>query len=343
MKPAPLPEKKEHLRIPLPYFIVLIVVFIGMIIWHFYIEKAQTTDEHTTGVKDSVVNTNVQVIRNKDFSLIQPLILVDKEAESEDLLSIKQELQVIIDNKKQTKEISNVGIYLRKLTKGDWISINGNQRFLTGSLMKVPVLIYFLKVAETQHGLLDKKLTFNKPEFAIPKQTFPGKTIVLGKQYTIRELLNYMIRYSDNNATYVLNKNMETGLLGKIFRDLEIRNPKLASIENELTAQEFSRFMRVLYNGSYLNPEMSQLAMEILSESEFAIGIKRNLPKEVVVAHKFGEASQGEDLIFSESGIIYDDQEPYLLTIMATGKNNNQIIDFIGNISGFIYQKIRNR
>lgn len=343
MKPAKLPEKKEHIRIPLPYFIALLTIMIGLIIWHLYSDRNNTETVSITSQKDTAAQLDVDVIRNKDYSLIQPLILVDRQAESDELTSLKQELQIIIENKKQTKEISSAGLYMRKLTKGDWISINGNQRYLTGSLMKVPVLIYYLKVAENQPGLLDKKLTFSKPEYKIPAQTFPGKSIRSGQQYSIKELLNYMIKYSDNNATYVLNRNMETGLLAKIFSDLEIRNPKLASLENELTAPEFSRFFRVLYNGSYLNPEMSQLAMEILSESEFEIGIKRNLPKDVVVAHKFGEASMGDDHTFSESAIIYDEGEPYLLTIMATGKNTNQIIDFIGNISGFIYQKIKNR
>lgn len=341
MKPAPVQEKKEASKVPLPYFITLIIILIGLIIWHFYTLKTLQAEDNIS-IKTSE-GLNVEVIRNKDYKLVRPLILVDQSKESQELLPLKEEIQVIIDNKKQTNEIQSASVYVRKLNKGDWISINGNERFHTGSLMKVPVMVYYLKQAEINPAILEQKITFTKPEFHIPNQTFTSKSIVIGKQYTVLELIKFMIRYSDNYATYLLNKNLDKGLLAKIFRDLQLQVPEVMSMENQLTPMEFSRFMRVLYNGSYLSPHLSQLALEILSESDFAIGIRRNLPNDLVVAHKFGEASFGEKRTFSESGIVYDQDEPYLLTIMATGSNDNQIIDFIGDVSGFIFNKIRIR
>ena len=201
-------------------------------------------------------------------------------------------------------------------------------------------MIYYLKKAEQNPSLLSQKILFNKPEFSIPVQSFTTQSIKIGQQYTIRELLTYMIRHSDNNATYLLNRNMDTGLFLKVFTDLGMRKPDLLSLQNELTPIEFSRFLRVLYNGSYLNPELSQFAMELLSQSEFSEGIKKNIPVEIVVAHKFGEASFGENRTFSESGIIYQQDEPYLITVMAKGNNDTNLIHFIGEVSGYIFQKL---
>jgi len=343
MKSAPLPEKKEHLRIPLPYFIALLTILIGLIIWYFLMAGDTKGQQDKSAKMDTSIQDNVQVIRNKDFSLIKPLILVDKSVESEELRTIKEELELLINTKKGSQQISSGSIYLRKLTKGDWICINGNEPFPTGSLMKVPVMIYYLKKAETNPQLLNQKILFNNPDIQIPVQSFTSKSITIGKQYSIKELLEYMIKYSDNNATYLLNRNMDKGVFLKVFTDLGMAKPDMMSLQNKLTTIEFSRFFRVLYNGSYLSPAMSQLAMELLSESEFMPGIKRDLPNEIVVAHKFGEASFGEVRTFSESGIIYDSDDPYLITIMAQGNNDNQLISFIAEVSATIYTKIRQR
>lgn len=340
MKQKQLPPEKQNIRVPLPYFIVLLIIIAGLIIWHFYFPPPAKGKNAGEIIKDPNSQEQINVTRGSCFNLIKPLFLFGKYSESDELLPLKEELQIIVSNKRQNKEINSAGIYFCKLDHGEWISLNGNERFNAGSLWKVPIMIYFLKIAETNPEFLERKLTFSKPKHAIPPQTFNSKSIKTGCQYTIKELLTYMIKYSDNNATYVLINNIDGSKFNAIFTDLGILKPKITSINNEMSTEEFSRFMRVLYNGSYLSPAMSQLAMEMLCDSDFSMGIKRLLPKDVVVAHKFGEANTPETHTFSESGIIYYNDDPYLLTVMAKGNNINQLIDFIGDISGFVFNKI---
>ena len=62
--------------------------------------------------------------------------------------------------------------------------------------------------------------------FAINKNVaFHSKEIQLGKRYKIRELLEYMISYSDNNATALLNNNLNPKVLQKLFADLNLEVP----------------------------------------------------------------------------------------------------------------------
>ena len=83
-------------------------------------------------------------------------------------------------------------------------------------------MITYLKMAEKNPSLLNKKIAFNTPNSEIPNQTFGSKQIVAGKEYTIRELLKYMVSYSDNNATYLLNSQVDLSVFRQVFSDLNI-------------------------------------------------------------------------------------------------------------------------
>jgi hypothetical protein len=98
--------------------------------------------------------------------------------------------------------------------------------------------------------------------------------------------------------------------------------------------------MRVLYNASYLNPEDSEFCTELLTHCDFVNGLVNGLPKDTKVAHKFGEAGDNINAHFSESGIIYIHNSPYLLTVMTKGKDKTKLPAVISDISRKVYEMI---
>ena len=330
-------QKKVPLHLALLFSIVSIVASWLLLSYRYKIDKEKTL-EAASGKTSETCLFDIKRLGGYDY--IRPFLYADRPCQSEKLLPVKNQIENLINNYKLSGTINSASVYLRRLNQGEWISAGDAETFNPGSLLKVPELITFFKMNEKTPGLLDRKISYSTP-LNIPKKViFTSKSIELGKTYTIRELLYYMIAYSDNNATMLLNQRMDIGIFQKIFTDLGLPKPDLTQTDIPITAKDYSYFMRVLYSASYLNTEDSEYCTELLSHSDFVQGMLKGLPKDTKAAHKFGEAGDGINAYFSESGIIYIHNSPYLLTVMTKGKDNTILPVVISDISQKIYYMI---
>lgn len=288
-------------------------------------------------VDNTIQNCKGDIVRLNGYQFIKPMLFRKDECESESLVSVKNDITEIINSYKQSGKITTASVYLRKLGSGDFITAGDEIKYNPGSLLKVPELITFCKMREKDPGLFDKKVAYTTPLNLKKQAFFLSKSIELGKTYTIRELLYYMIAYSDNVATMLLNQRMDLVIFKKVFTDLGLPDPDMAKTDIPITAKDYSLFIRVLYNGTYLNTEDSEYCTELLTHSDFTQGLLSGIPKELRVAHKFGEAFDGADAHFSESGIVYLSNNPYLLTVMTKGKKNTELPAVISEISKKIF------
>lgn len=293
-------------------------------------EKSTATQGHSYEVK-----------RLSGYKYVKPILFVDEKYESESLSGLKQNVAGIIENYKKTGIVSSASFFLKEFNGNGWTGINENDKFLPGSLMKVPELIAYLKMNEINPGTLDKIITYNHTEEVDRQTNFNSKSIQPGKKYSIRELLNYMIIYSDNQATALLNQNIDRDIFGKVFTDLGLAIPDWHSSTYPISAKEFSIFMRALYSSSYLNHDSSEIAAKLLSQSDFDLGLMAGLPKGQKVAHKFGEAGQIDQKQLSESAIVYLEGNPYVVTIMTGGKDHQQLASVIEEISRSVFQYMK--
>jgi beta-lactamase class A len=220
------------------------------------------------------------------------------------------------------------------------MAISENENYLPGSLMKVPELITFMKMREKEPGLLDKKVFYDKPRISSKQVHYTTKSIEPGNSYTVRELLTYMIEHSDNNATILLNEMMDLATFQKVFTDLGIPQPDLRARDIPINAVDFSKFMRAIYNASYLNINDSEFCAGLLANSDFANGMRGGVPANIPLAHKFGEAGDSNAAHFSESGIIYINKSPYLLTIMTKGRDLSKLPDVIRNLTQRVFEML---
>lgn len=288
-------------------------------------------------------NCGYDVKRLDGYKYIKPLLFVDNQYESEELSQLKGTLSNLIQNYKNSGVIISASIYLKEYNNNGWMGINENEKFMPGSLMKVPELITFLRMDELHPGTLDKVLTM-KNEYIMDKHPlYVSKTIEMGKGYTVRELLRYMVEYSDNNATSLLFENMDKEIFKKVFTDFGMVCPDLSAQNYPISAKEFTYFMRSLYNASYLNLKNSEFATELLSKCNFKNGMVAGIPTNVRISHKFGESGDPNEKHLSESGIIYLNNSPYTITIMTKGKDLKKLPEVIKQLSNAVYQSMANR
>jgi len=303
----------------------------------------QTLSANATTSNTKIPNCDYNMKMRNGFNHVKPLLYSEQDCESANMIPIKEEISSLIGGKISSGLISSASVYIRNLKNGDWTSYNEGETYHPASLNKVAVMITYLHASESSAGLLDKKLLFESHDNNISYQSYSTKTIQPGKSYTVKELLHYMIAYSDNESTILLLKHIDPEFHFKTFTDLGLPKPTSMVGSSALTAKDFSVFMKVLYNATYLSPAGSEFCSDLLTECEFKDGLMKGLPANISIAHKFGEFSDGKTYELHESGIVYNGDNSYIITVMTKGPERKNLTDVIGEISSLVYNSMSNK
>ena len=206
----------------------------------------------------------------------------------------------MVETYKSQNKASHISIYFRDLTNGPWIGIDENTLFTPASLLKLPPLMTYYKMAETKPDVLREEVLVTQESVDQNRSTeqfvYPKISVTPNKTYTVEELLTSLIRYSDNVAWFALIGHAPLDQIIEVYADLGLPYPTVGGQSDFISVHEYSSFFRVLYNASYLNQEMSERALRLLSTTDFTDGLKKGVPANVVVAHKFGERLLSEDV-----------------------------------------------
>lgn len=311
-------------------FCTIILLITTSFVIGYYLGHSTTTSQEYSSQEEQ---------HEKGYQLISPLLNCSNASSHSLVLSdLKNRAQNIINLSLKNKQISHLSLYFRDLNNGPWFGINETKTFSPASLMKVPLLISYLKNAESNPKILDKKIfvTMQRSE-ALSQNIIPANQITTGQEYSVNEFLEHMIKYSDNLAANTLLMNADSLILNKIYDDMNIIFPTNGNTENFMTVIDYASFFRILYNASYLNRDMSEMALNILSQTEFKNGLVGGIPANIIVAHKFGERVLMDSKQIHDCGIIYKPNKPYLLCIMTRGDNLTQMTEVIKNISQSIF------
>ncbi len=330
-------------RVPIAYTLILAVICSAL---SFYVLKKYTTTtavatEQPTGYSNSE-KCSYTIERLKGYSYIKPLITEEPECESKELASLKQDIAALIDNEKQAGILNAASVYIKDFATDNWTSINPGERFLPGSLFKLPTLMTILKMSESDPSLLNRKIVYQPKEVVNIKQTYKTKSLQPGQSYTVKELLTYMIAYSDNSAVQLLNREMNPDVLIRLFSDLGLTPPKAADyMTYTITTRDYSIFMAALYNAAYLTIPNSEFATSLMAQCNFKDGLLKGLPADVKVAHKFGEAGANQVSELHETGIVYFNNSAYLITVMTNGPDLKKLAETISEISKITYARMK--
>jgi beta-lactamase class A len=258
--------------------------------------------------------------------------------------SIKLHLQQIIQGKLKAHEADHVSIYFRDLGSDSGFGIGEDYKFTPASLMKVPVMIAYLKRAEADPAYLQRKILCAGGLDHNATQGFkPLLALHKGQTYTIDELIHRMIAFSDNNALALLLQNIDQDALFKVLKDLHVDYVPTAD-GGQVSLKNYANFFQALYHNSYLGPQMSAYALHYLAQEEFKGGISAGVPQGTTVAAKFGEwalGSHSELRTLQEVGIVYFRGHPYLLGVETEGPQIDKLSSVIREISHEIYAQVR--
>jgi beta-lactamase class A len=309
--------------------IALVVVFVIGLVLGQNLKGQDTSSELRADLGAGLTNPLLECEMGKD-------IIASRKA------NFSEDLEEYVDDLKYSKSVKDLSVYFRDLNNGPVINIEADGQFSPASLLKVPIFIAYLKWSEDDPSVLNKNITFEKVVDVGYQQKFaPTVDMTLGKSYSVKELLEQMIIYSDNQALVLLYDRLPPKYLKDLYTLLGVDPDIAVDASKTLSIEKYSIFFRVLFNASYLSRNNSEYALTLLSRTTFDQGIRSSAPGSITVAHKFGERkSYGDIQQFHDCGIVYYPNHPYLLCVMTRGQEVTGLIDTIKQTSDFVYSII---
>ena len=286
-------------------------------------------------------------VKSKNFRFTSPLLdveLPEGMSISSEVITFKYKIEEFAKKQMQKGHVQRLSVYYRDLQDGPWFGINQDDEYNPASMMKVPVMIAWLKRAEKDPNVLKHAIFFDgREDLSASQEIKPGRAISPLRSYSVDELLHYMLNYSDNNAAKLLYEKLSEDELGDVLDGMDISNHP-AETGNSISVHGYSGFFRILYNASYLNREMSEKALEILSMEDFPQGISAGVPDGIPVAAKFGEQTgqgpKGGYKQLHEFGIVYHPKSPYIIGIMTQGNDIEKLAETLREISRLMYMEV---
>lgn len=295
-------------------------------------------------------NTVIMRANDSTYQFINPLMGVDyirKDVFTE-YKPLQKALKNYIDHRVSVNLAQTVSVYFRDLNSGHWTGVNEDQTFAPASMLKVVLMMAYLRNAEVDSTMLSHKLLYTGSANANDPEYYKSShSLEVGKFYTVDELISSMILYSDNNAMNLLNQHIDMKYLTAIYNNLNLPTPDSPSDTDFMSASSYARIFRVLYSSTYFSRYISEKALSLLSHTDFRVGLVAGVPSDTKVSHKFGERTILDPVDFHplfnelhDCGIVYYAKNPYFLCVMTKGHDFKDLQATIADISKLTYDQV---
>jgi len=221
-----------------------------------------------------------------------------------------------------------VGIIIKDLKTGRVFERNADEKFVTASLIKVPIMAATCRAI--QDGKLKLTSTIKIRNYHRRGGSGDLKWARSGQSFQISDLLYHMITKSDNTAAAMLIDRLSYTFLNQCFQDLGLSVTRIDPVgmslanrvnpgrENYTTPREMAMLLEKIYRHQVVNDMYSDLMIEIMKHNDTHNRLSQFLPTRWILARKSGLLRKN----CHDMGIIFTGSSDYVICVM-TGKNPN--------------------
>ncbi len=207
----------------------------------------------------------------------------------------------------------HLGFYYKNLVTGVEFGIRENEIYGAASIIKFPLFLHILAECDKGNMSLDDRLVTEESD-KVPScgalNMFTGAV-----ETDIRTLCRLMICISDNTATNRLIRHCGFEAIEKGFAEMGLDQTRIRrllfdasanakGIRNSISPGELGRLLEKLYRGEFVSREVSDYAIEVLTEQQIGHKLGGKLGENVMIAHKTGEDTN----LSNDIGIVYADK-----------------------------------
>lgn len=232
---------------------------------------------------------------------------------------ISKKVSAIVGDKK-----NSYGIFYYDINSELQYTLNSDVGFHAASTIKVPIAMMIADKLESNATTKDTKIKYEESDNCDGAGELQGK-VSKGDEFSISDLLKYMIEDSDNIATSMLKKTV--GNVSTYVSDST--GVAMKSESNIITPRQSCILLKKVYDNSGENKNYRNI-IDLMLKTSTHDRLDKYIP-ESIVAHKIGDYEN----YVNDVGIIYG-KKPYILCIytkdiMEEGREN------IARISKEIY------
>ena len=232
-----------------------------------------------------------------------------------------------------------LGVYFEYLPTGASVGVKDQLQVEIGSLAKVPAIMGIYKEIEKGNLKLEDTLTISEENLDDRFGNLWKEGV--GKQLSVEEAIKYTLEQSDNTAASVLTSSLTNETLIEVFNELDLPKTRTGPFP-VMSPKSYASIFRNLFLSSYLSNSSSNVILDDLTETDFRDKLPAGVPAEVKVAHKIGvfRIADTQD-IYSDCGIVYVPNRPYILCVMVAGSEEvarEQIVAYSKMIYSFVSQ-----
>lgn len=264
------------------------------------------------------------------------------------LKPFRYKVKALVESGLKAGEAAVISVYFRDLRDGHRFGIREQEKFPVDANLKLPLMIAYLKWAESSPLLLNRRFSYTDNHEESPAESErPRDRYENDRTYKVSTLILRMIAANDSHAYTVLAANLPPAYLQRIYQDIYI-NYDPTKRDEPMPFSAYASFYRVLFNASYLNKEMSEKALRYLSQAAYRDGIISGVPPDTDVVAKYGERIIEDPAAvlptgmkqLHEVGIVYHPRYPYIMGVMVRGSDPGKLRKVVRDISALIFKEV---
>ncbi|MDR6123852.1 hypothetical protein QFZ87_003449 [Bacillus sp. SLBN-46] len=221
-----------------------------------------------------------------------------------------------------------VTLRYKNLVTNDGYSLNSQVQVSAASTIKLPLALFVMKLADEGKIDLNEQLTYQSKHYSGGSGVIQNDKV--GSVYTIDELVEKAMTYSDNIAFIMLKERVGPNQFVAFLKSLGAVNAYPGG-RNLTSADDLTLYVVELYQYSNQSANGKKL-VEYLEHTVYNTTIPQGI-KDVPVAHKVGMIPM--NLIYNDAAIIFAD-EPYTLAITTRGIAYEKSQEVIAEIASIV-------
>ena len=222
-----------------------------------------------------------------------------------------------------------------------WVSVRGDEEFMTASISKLPTLATLYRAAARGEVDLEEKI----PILPGTKRSGAGELedVPAGYSISLREYAYRLTNHSDNTAWVALDRRLGEERIRAELEGMGIESSRYHGYLSGYfaTPQDVVLLLERISDPQFTSEELSAEMLDAMTGTNVEDRIPGKLPSGVRVAHKTG-SWEGN---FGDAGIVfYEDpsgaEKRYYIAVLASGAGEGEARDAIQDISLAIYEAL---